>query len=120
MIIKRRINQSNMASYKQLDNYINDLEEENVVYVEKKLDYAEKCHKLEERIGCPLEVYIKATLGRFWVEDEQKWHSLQDSLIIKTSNGEYAWCIGHDMSDYRLILLSEYKTTWWLKEDCSE
>ena len=48
-----------MPSERDIDNYINEIEEKNQIYMEEELEYAEKCHNLEEQLGCPLDVLAK-------------------------------------------------------------
>ena len=51
-----------MPSERDIDNYINEIEEKNQIYMEEELEYAEKCHNLEEQLGCPLDVLAKILL----------------------------------------------------------
>ena len=76
--------------------------------IKKELDYAEKCHNLEEQLGCPLEVVEKALTNGIYI------------------NGQEGLCIVYR---YRKMLtvnqllgvwIKDYKKTWWLREDKSE
>jgi len=52
-----------------LNDLIGDLQNDNGISliakedIESELDYANKMHKLEETIGCPLDVRLKVSLG---------------------------------------------------------
>ena len=90
--------------------------------VEKELSYAEKCHKLEKEIDTPLEtlaIGFKALKnGIYYKENGTISHhnvrGITDKEIEVISNiCSYGEC------DFGL-LFSDYKKTWWLKEDKSE
>lgn len=103
-----------MGNEKQIDDYIDELYEENQIYVEKELEYADKCHKLEEEIGCPLEAYVKATISGIWysmagVMKHCFVNVIDANKIIFAMKGTNIW-----------FGLSDYKKTWWLKEDKTE
>ncbi len=92
---------------------------------------------LEEQIGCPLEVFVKLTLGqKIWVEvDGMKCYEGNHYAEIDTSFdvdeddwGEtefWAWYSSYlgdytKASDHVILKVKDYKKTWWLKEDKSE
>ena len=105
-----------MPSEREIDNYIDNMEEENVIYVDKELEYAEKCHKLEEKLGCPLEVVIKAINKGIFAEDLPsgkivKWFGLSLSRV-KTE-----WYLSNEKI---CVGLKDYKKIWWLKETREE
>lgn len=83
------------------------------------LEYLERCiidhdkyGELGEQLGCPLDVYVKATINGIIVDGE--WFSVK---IHKDNNGYYfALSNGSAFPFY----LSSYKKTWWLKKDKSE
>lgn len=101
-----------MPAEKQIDNYVDKIDEENTIYVEKELEYAEKCHNLEEQLGCPLEVYVKATIDGIKVDGSTfkiKVRKDKDGYYFALSNGS---CFP--------FYLKAYKKTWRLEEDKSE
>lgn len=102
----------------------------------------DKYKAIEEEIGCPLEVMLKAIkdrniyikemyncgagevyfLGKLLKKNWQLVYAKDDSLYETDYNTE--WCLlfeydidGTDQYDWYLIRLSDYKITWWLKED---
>ena len=67
---------------------------------------------LQEEIGCPIDVYVNATINGIIVDGE--WFSVK---IHKDNHGYYfALSNGSAFPFY----LSSYKKTWWLKKDKSE
>lgn len=84
--------------------------------LEEELEYADKCHNLEEQLGCPLEVVFKALKNGIFTKD------LPSEKIVKwygrLSNVETEWYLSDD--NKVCINLKGYKKTWWLKEDKRE
>lgn len=80
---------------------------------------------LEEQIGCPLEILIKAILHGIYILDNRtrklKFFSIQDiSTRFEeeiTDDGNMYLVIG---SYDENVEVDQYKKTWWLKEDKSE
>jgi hypothetical protein len=92
--------------------------------LEDELEYADKCHSLEEQLGCPLEVRERALKqsnfeGLFvntTDNDGFKWKGFEKcNLMYDAFNNRFYWCNGSFC-----IPLSDYKKRWWLKEDKSE
>lgn len=105
-----------MPSERDIDNYINEIEEKNQIYMEEELEYAKKCHNLEEQLGCPLDVLAKILLypkirTRFGIREIDKiGYYVEDDnrgLMIYFKNGTFD-------------KLSNYKKTWWLSESKEE
>jgi len=101
---------------KQIDDYIDSMEEKNAIYVESELDYASKCHNLEEQLGCPLEVVIKALKNEIYTLDLPR-EDLTKQVGLKLSNRENEWYLSNEKM---CVNLKDYKTLFWLKEDKSE
>lgn len=94
-------------------------------YVEDELKYAGKCHKLEEQLGCPLEVYVKLYQQmKFYrlnalneiieceidnPNDDEVYHIQADGIIF--NQYDYGW---------QFYSFKDYKKTWWLRKDKSE
>lgn len=73
-----------------------------------------KLEDLEEQTGCPLDVYVRATIGGIWysiagVMKQCYVDTINGSKIIFAMKGTNIW-----------FELSNYKKTWWLKEDKEE
>ena len=86
----------------------------NTDQVYKSFDKLGKLEDLEEEIGCPLEVLFRALNDGFYRKG-----LFDDSLYyfekVYIENG---WlCEKQGAGE---VLISEYKKTWWLKEDRSE
>lgn len=79
--------------------------------LEKELEYADKCHNLEEEQCCPLDVRCKVT---------------HNTSIYDISGEEYiVEFVEKDIfTVYAIFYMSyqwgDYKKTWWLKKDKSE
>lgn len=113
-----------MPSEKEIDNYIDNMEEENAIYVDKELEYAEKCHKLEEKLGCPLEVREQALIKDFiWYDDSGRLIQVipMNSGYIMEKGKKIAVlnCI-YNFNFWLAIKCKDYKKTWWLKETREE
>lgn len=75
-----------------------------------------KLEDLEEQLGCPLEVVVKAINKGIFSEDLPSgkivmWHGLRLSRV------ETEWYLSNEKI---CVGLKDYKKTWWLKEDRSE
>ena len=75
-------------------------------------DSLSKYKNLEEQIGCPLEVVVKA-LKQDYIYTKSGKHSR-----IEFGTYGFEWCICYGLSTQ--IRVANYKKTWWLKEDKSE
>ena len=107
-----------MSIEKQIDDYINESEEKNKIYVQEELDYAEKCHNLEKELGCPLEVLFKAMGHCVYDENGRGYyieHYYQERGVYQIHSVLYKGRIVE-----KGFNLKDYKKTWWLKEDKSE
>ena len=95
--------------------------------LEEELKYADKCHNLEEDLGCPLEILFKLVKqNKFYYEQDDELHLIV-CFEIELRNGKIyfdeSW-LDHDieLGDFGTIELplSDYKKLFWLKEDRSE
>ena len=78
-----------------------------------------KYRKLEEEIGCPLEVVFKAFKnGNIWVNKNEQIVNVYD-FYLDCNNCGY-WFLSIGKGYYDIVGLKDYKKTWWLKEDKSE
>lgn len=107
-----------MPSERDIDNYINEIEEENQIYIEEELEYAEKCHNLEESLGCPLEVVFKALINGIWYEDVAN-RMTHIGVGLDTANYDCEYLLREYDNTIRL-LPRNYKKTWWLSETKEE
>lgn len=88
--------------------------------LEEELEYADKCHGLEEQLGCPLEVILKLVdqneLYYQFFDELQHWTSVKVDLRKKV-----VWYCKQVGGHYACSQpLSNYGRTFWLKEDKSE
>jgi len=88
--------------------------------LEEELEYADKCHSLEEQLGCPLEVILKLVdqneLYYQFFDELQHWTSVKVDLRKKV-----VWYCKQVGGHYACSQpLSNYGKTFWLKEDKSE
>ena len=75
---------------------------------------------LEEELGCPLEVVGKAILQNcIYVLECEDYKETEIGFI--NQDGEKGYVISVDeWENGNQVWLSDYKKTWWLKEDKSE
>lgn len=88
--------------------------------IEQELAYAEKMHKLENQLGCPLEVILKLIdqneLYYQFYDELQHWTSVKVDLRKKV-----VWYCKQVGGHYACSQpLSNYGKTFWLKKDKSE
>ena len=90
--------------------------------IDKEIEYAESCHRLEEEIGCPIEVVFKALKNGFY-DEYRNWYREYNFNLI------YNWLLSNPNEKYLSLTiedtdfefkLKDYKKTWWLREDKSE
>ena len=103
-----------MPSERDIDNYINEIEEKNQIYMEEELEYAKKCHNLEESLGCPLEVVFKALKYGIW---SVRYNTYRPSEIHRLIFMNDSYYLVVEDSYYNL---KDYKKTWWLSKTKEE
>lgn len=75
-----------------------------------------KLEDLEEQLGCPLDVLMNALNGCIYYMDDDCLECEVNPYLVKDYHG-----FAFDIFDYgSWFYLSDYKKTWWLKEDKSE
>lgn len=80
--------------------------------VETALQRLEAIDKLQEQLGCPLDVLFKALEnGIYYVNGNHAFVTLHYYNVTKKYGLKDGMIINH---------LSDYKKTWWLKEDKRE
>ena len=105
-----------------LKDLIGDLQDGNGISVmaqedvESELDYASKCHNLEEQLGCPLDVVVKALQNGVYYEDVA--NCMKYMVVDLHCNLEGDFVLYFD--DEECLLVRNYKKTWFLKKDKSE
>jgi hypothetical protein len=73
-----------------------------------------KLEDLEEQLGCPLEVFVKALKNGIYYDDKFEHPVfILDKDNFKTK--DY-----HLLVTGTIVYLKDYKKTWWLKKDKSE
>lgn len=92
--------------------------------VHKELEYAKRCHELEEELGCPLEVREKALIKDFiWYDDNDRLIQViamnSGYIMEKGKKTAVLNCI-YNFNFWLAIKCKDYKKTWWLREDKSE
>lgn len=76
--------------------------------LEEELEYADKCHNLEEQLGCPLEVVERALMNGIYT-------NVYNGLCIVSRFQDVL-----SVSDDYGVYIKDYKKTWWLKESKEE
>lgn len=94
--------------------------------LEEELEYADSCHKVEEEIGCPLEVVITPYFkrGKLEVFYRGKMREVIRVVAFEQATRPYMDVFYRDNEKeqfkVKTIWLDDYKKTWWLKKDKSE
>ena len=92
----------------------------NLAYANSMIDCVNKLGRIEdieEELGCPIDVFITAIKqkGIFtdygYVETDNVGYTSDNKFVMSVDRWEY---------EQQLLLVSDYKRTWWLKEDKSE
>lgn len=93
------------------------LDDENIKFVEDKLEYAEKMKAIEEELDCSLEAVAKLRQQQYFFLNGYKYKILHIVFEIDTKPYiEYYF-----RKDYlKFELVKNHKKTWFLKEDRSE
>lgn len=93
---------------------------ESVEYLEQCIKRSDKYGELAEQIGCPLEVYAQLKYDTpIFDQNGDKWFI----EAISRTNVIHAVKINHEKKIHfedKWFNVSDYKKTWWLKEDRSE
>ena len=77
-----------------------------------------KLEDLEEQLGCPLDVVVKALkIGIYTNLKNWNREDLTKYFCLNLYNIETEWFLGNPII---LVNLKDYKNTWFLKEDKSE
>ena len=85
-------------------------------------DIYKKYHKLEEEIGCPVEVRCKIYNGLEVFVEITYWDSLdeEDKIEIVPQTVSTVFSNRFSTLSGKQCYWKEYKKTWWLKADRSE
>ena len=119
-----------------LDRYVrvdgNDLyiSKDTFKPLEEELEYADKCHNLEQELGCPLDMYVSIKENGIFIEEEydEEEHTGLTRLVnipprdlcLDFKKDEITIYWEYTLDIYMELKFSDYKKTWWLKEDKSE
>lgn len=77
-----------------------------------------KYRELEEQIGCPLDKLIKFSNQETVYT---KWGAFTNEIVLVDLNlGRIHITRNRDINDTYCLYTSDYKKTWWLKQDKSE
>ena len=90
----------------------------NEVKLNAYLDAVDKLGKLEdleEQLGCPLEVVVKALEYGIYAKDLPREELSKQ--FVRLSNVETEWYL---INNIMCVNLKDYKISFWLKEDKSE
>ena len=95
-----------------LEATIQNLRRDNQILKELNAKYKD----LEEQLGCPLEVVLKALQNGIYYEDVA--NCMKYMVVDLSFNFSGDFVLYFDDEEY--LLARNYKKTWWLKEDKSE
>lgn len=87
----------------------------NATYIQCLLNKLGKLEDLEEELGCPLEVLVKALKSGIYRMLENGKIIFETSFKLKFYSS--GWCLIKPKLNFKL---EDYKKTWWLKKDKSE
>ena len=79
------------------------------------LDKLGKLEDLEEQLGCPLEVVVKALEYGIYAKDLPREELSKQ--FVRLSNVETEWYL---INNIMCVNLKDYKISFWLKKDKSE
>jgi len=84
-----------------------------------------KLEDLEEQLGCPLEVVFKALENGIYIKNSiyngvPEYIRTVGLVYMNDMYGFALTCFNEKAEQMGIYLASEYKLTWWLKEDKSE
>lgn len=97
----------------QLEATIENLRRDNQLLKEENAKYKQ----LEEQLGCPLEVRERALTNGIYIKNiDGDMVNFKVMLVYKNKELGYYFRIVND----GVVLLKDYKKTWFLKEDKSE
>ena len=100
--------------YYTVDRYsIFHYEEESESIIDKLSNKLGKLEDLEEEIGCPLEIFFRALKEGIYNEG-MKHFNIEHYFVDRNSFDIH---YNHSVIVFKV---SDYKKTWWLKEDKSE
>lgn len=120
------------ANSEEYDRLFNELDSKTLIIDE-----------LEEKLGCPLDVFIKLLFEqKIWIEVDDEMYLTENidfSIELELQEDEtwintledygeaefWAWYIYNKnytdhYTDHVVLRLKDYKKTWWLKKDKSE
>lgn len=95
-----------------LEATIQNLRRDNSILKDENVKYKD----LEEQLGCPLEVVVKALKNGVYYEDVA--NCMKYMVVDLSFNLEGDFVLYFD--DEERLLARNYKKTWWLKKDKSE
>lgn len=87
----------------------------NAAYVQCLLNKLGQLEDLEEELGCPLEVLIKALIEGVYYEDTDNYMIFLPVFLDFNLDDNYILYYVDEK-----LLTKDYKKTWWLKKDKSE
>ena len=97
-----------------LEATIQNLRRDNQILKELNSKYKD----LEEQLGCPLDVVVKALkIGIYYSLKNRNREDLTKYFCLNLYNMETEWYLGNPII---FVELKDYKNTWFLKEDKSE
>lgn len=108
-----------------LDRYIrvdgNDLYIDKNTFkpLEEELEYADKCHSLEERLDCSQEVVEKALKNGIY-NGVPEYIGSVGLIYLPIFNTFAITCFDEHGKQTGCYPTREYKKTWWLRKDKSE
>ncbi len=116
---------SRLTEKKFLDNFkaIKNINP-NYVASKEELMYEKlgKLEDLEEELGCPLDLvlipYFISGLKKVWYHNQ--WCDVVRVVAYEEATTPYMEVRCKDYDYLKFIPLTNYKKTWWLKEDKSE
>jgi hypothetical protein len=95
----------------------------DIEMLEKMIVRHDKYCNLEENIGCPIDVVVKALKGFYYINNVGGLSKAEKPITITfdeaskvyyLESGDYEW------TPYQSVPLTLYKKAFWLKEDKSE
>lgn len=94
----------------------------NIQDLRRRLENSDKFGELQEKINCPLDFittpYSLSGLKKVWYH--KQWCDVVRVVAYEEATKPYMEIRCKDYKYLKMVLLEDYKNTWWLKEDKSE
>lgn len=100
-----------------------ELNYDSVAYfttIEKDLEVLQQYKKIEEELGCPLDVVFRLKEQGYFCDFKGRHYEIKSIEFEQHTLPYIEFWINKNYEETSIELLKHYKKTWWLREDMSE